>query len=98
MDPRTELLNAFNGGDGQPEGFAVRETGDWTQEGKGQHLCTVFEHLETKRFFTVDQRRYGSYHTDWDYLTPEVSEVYPHTKTVTVTEWHTTPQRSGNSQ
>ena len=77
----------FLGEDDLPEEFTPVDGGGWTQDCKYQHCSCVYKHEPTGRHFQIDNSRSGSYHTDWYYSTPTVSEVTPVTKTVVTTTW-----------
>ena len=66
-------------------GCVSAEGGEWTQDGKYQYHTAVLKFDD--KYFTIYNIRSGSYHSDWYYGVPYVSEVKPVTKVVTTTTW-----------
>ena len=76
----------FIGEDELPEDFQLVDTEDWTQEGKYQHCFEVFKDPEGN-YFGINNSRSGSYHTDWHYQEPYVSQLKRVEKTVVQVHW-----------
>ena len=72
-----------------PEEFKCVEEGEWTQEHKSQSAEHIVKHVASERHFCLNQVRYGSYHSGWDYYETGVTEVKQVTETVVVTKWVT---------
>lgn len=64
----------FIGEDELPEDFVLVDDDDWTQDHKYQYLCQIFKDGEGN-YFCINNSRSGSYHTDWYYGTPDISQV-----------------------
>lgn len=77
-----KLIQLF---DDEDDSLEIVEEGDWTQDHKYQHMETVAKY--EGKFYSFNQSRSGSYHTDWYYNDTEVYEVEPVTKTITVTTY-----------
>lgn len=69
-------------------GLKVVEEGDWTQEHKYQYCSTIVQDNEGN-YFQLDNSRSGSYHTDWYYGEPSISQVKRVEKEITkiVVSW-----------
>jgi hypothetical protein len=65
-------------------GLEVVEEGDWVQDYKSQYCTTIVKDNEGN-YFQLDNNRQGSYHTDWYYGVPSVSQVKRVEKVVTKT-------------
>lgn len=61
----------------------VVEEGEWISNGKYQYLNTIVKY--NGKHYKISQFRSGSYHTDWDYGEPSISQVVP--VEVTITKW-----------
>jgi hypothetical protein len=79
-----EYKCGFIGEDELPEDFELVEDDDWTQEHKSQYLTQVFKDGEGN-YFRIDNNRQGSYHTDWYYGQPDITQVKRVEKVVTKT-------------
>ena len=79
-----QLLKEWQDGDDEHQDLNVIEEGEWEQDHKTQSRETVFRHIPNGRFVSIIENRSGSYHTDWYYDDPEIYEVAPETKTITV--------------
>lgn len=65
-------------------GLQVVEEGDWVQDHKYQYCTTIVKDNEGN-YFMLDNNRSGSYHTDWYYGIPDISQVKRVEKVVTKT-------------
>lgn len=71
----------------EADDFELVREGSWEQDYKYQLRDDVYKHKESGRFFMHIQSRSGSPFSDWYYDDPQVVEVVPETKTVTVTTY-----------
>lgn len=65
------------------DGVEVVEVGDWIDEGKYSYQSTIIKYKD--KFYSVNQSRSGSYHTDYYYDDPTVYEVVQ--KERTTVDW-----------
>jgi hypothetical protein len=72
--------------DNLPEEFELEvvEEDDWVQDYKSQYCTTIVRDNEGN-YFQLDNNRQGSYHTDWCYGVPSISQVKRVEKVVTKT-------------
>lgn len=66
--------------------YVVIEEDDWKQSGKYQ-FCNTLVQTKDGKFWRIYQSRSGSYHSDWYYDEPDVTEVEPYTETITIKKW-----------
>ncbi|AVQ80737.1 hypothetical protein [Variovorax sp. PMC12] len=81
-----KLLAEYEAQDQGHDDLTMVQEGEWEQESKDQYCSTVYRHEPTGRFVEITQNRRGAYWSDWDYGDPDICEVVPRTKTVTVYE------------
>lgn len=67
----------------EEEVFEHVEEGEWVQDCKYQYCTDVYLHIPSGRYVALHQSRSGSYHTDWYYNDPDLSEVFKVTETIT---------------
>lgn len=68
----------------EKNGLEIVEDDQWTQEGKYQVSSTIVKDNEGN-YFCLNNHRSGSYHTDWYYGEPCISQVKRVEKVVTKT-------------
>jgi len=67
------------------EGFEIIEEGDWEQEHKDQYASHIVK-LDDQ-YFSVNESRSGSYHTDWYYGDTDIVPVDRLEETKVVVSW-----------
>lgn len=78
----------YIGIDDLPEQMSEVEDDGWTDDGKYSHTSAIYkDDQEPPNYFQINNSRSGSYFSDYDYSTPEVYQVKPVVKTITVVEW-----------
>jgi hypothetical protein len=94
LDQLKEIMKAsldsygegYFGEDDVPDTLLCVEDGDWISEGKYQHQDCVYADDEGN-YFMISNSRSGSYHTDWYYNTPTITQVERVVKMVETTTW-----------
>jgi hypothetical protein len=71
--------------DTDPEVIEIIQEGDWKQEHKYQYSETIVKFED--KYYSVNQSRSGSYHSDWYYNDPDVYEVERKEEIVTKVTW-----------
>lgn len=71
----------------ESEEMVLKEEGEWIQEWKYQYCTSIFYHVPSETYWSYHISRTGSYHSDYEYGDPEIEEVKPVEKTITVIEW-----------
>lgn len=95
LEELTALVEPDKGlfSDDLPDDFeVVYDDDDWTQDHKYQYCYMVVQHRPTGRYFQIDNSRCGSYHSDWYYNTPTVTEVSRVETVTTVISWKSIPK------
>lgn len=70
--------------------FAVIKPGVWENEYKDYDIReTIYKHIPSGRYLACNERRAGSYYSDYHYEEAEFCEVWP--VEVTKTEYHYKP-------
>ena len=85
MEIIDELRDAWAMDSEDAEGLKIIEQSPWEDEGKYSTRYTVV--LFKGSHFSIDERRSGSYFTDYHYDDPEFYEVKPVEKTKTYIVW-----------
>jgi hypothetical protein len=67
------------------EEFTIIDEGEWISEGKYSYQKTIIKYKEF--YFQISNSRVGSYHSDYDYNEPEISQVEPKEETRIITTW-----------
>lgn len=65
--------------------FGIVNEGEWTQDHKNQYQTTIV--LFDGDYFSIDQSRTGSYHTDWFYRDTYIQLVERKTETRVIETW-----------
>lgn len=73
-------------GDDDIAGLTLAEGGEWIEDGKYSYRSDIYS-TEDGNHFMIDNSRAGSYHTDYYYSPPDVSQVKPVVKTITKVVW-----------
>jgi hypothetical protein len=68
-----------------PENCEVASEGDWVQDGKYQHCESIVKFED--EFFSVNESRSGSYHTDWYYNDTYIFPVERREETIVKVSW-----------
>jgi hypothetical protein len=71
--------------DGDDSGYEEIQLGRWIESAKNSYKTDIVRYDD--RYFMISESRYGSYHTDYFYDDPEISEVEREVKVVEQVFW-----------
>lgn len=88
INPLLKLFSSVyleDDGELEPE-YSLVDKGDWEVDQKYQFRTSIYKDKD-ENYYRLNESRSGSYHTDYDYLDPEVDLVKPVTETIIVTKY-----------